>query len=84
MARHRDACMMREARLALSPMEGTRWSARGGAFSPAESPPHADRLHRALMELKTDLPGRRIPGAPFCRSAYGGLRQEIRRMVEGL
>src|ERR1700730_1409070 len=37
--------LMREARLSLSPIEGTRWSARSGVFSPNESPPpHAARL----------------------------------------
>ena len=75
--------LMREARLALSPMEGTRWSARGGAFSPRKSPPHADRLHRALMELKTDLPVAEFLECHFADQQYSGLRQEIRRMVEG-
>jgi monoamine oxidase len=75
--------LMREARLALSPMEGTRWSARGGAFSPRESAPHADRLHRALMELKTDLTVAEFLERHFADQQYSGLRQEIRRMVEG-
>src|SRR5215468_9355510 len=44
------SALMRDARLALLPMEGTRWSARGNALSPRQSVPHADRLHRALME----------------------------------
>src|SRR6516165_3774547 len=35
--------LMREGRLALAPMEGQRWSARGGAFAPSEPAPHADR-----------------------------------------
>src|SRR4249920_3659189 len=49
--------LMREAGLSLSPIEGTRWSGRSGEFSPNESqPPHAALLHRALIELKTDLP----------------------------
>src|SRR6516225_10368374 len=30
--------LMREARLSLLPIEGTRWTARSGAFSPNESP----------------------------------------------
>src|SRR5215469_10815954 len=47
--------LMRAARLTVSPVEGKRWSVRGGAVSPTEPPPHADRLHRALMELQTDL-----------------------------
>src|SRR6516162_3241866 len=47
--------LMREAGLSLSPIEGTDWSVRGGAFSPDESPPpHAGRLHQALRDLKTD------------------------------
>src|SRR5262249_20566529 len=48
--------LLREAGLALSPMQGSRWSVRGGVFGLSESPPHADRLHRALLELQTDLP----------------------------
>ena len=75
--------LLREAGLALSPMQGTRWSAGGGAFAPSESPPHADRLHRALMELKTDLPVAEFLERHFADQQYGGLRQEIRRMVEG-
>src|SRR5215831_4316334 len=44
--------LTREARLSLVPIEGTRWSARSGAFSPDESPlPHGTLLHRALIEL---------------------------------
>src|ERR1700730_18833205 len=40
--------LMREARLSLSPIEGTRWSARSGAFSRDEARrPHAGRLHQA-------------------------------------
>jgi monoamine oxidase len=75
--------LMREARLALSPMEGTRWRARDGVFSPRESTPHGDRLHRALMELKTDIPVAEFLERHFADQQYSGLRQEIRRMVEG-
>jgi monoamine oxidase len=75
--------LMREARLALSSMEGTRWSARDGVFSPRESTPHADRLHRALMELKTDVPVAEFLERHFADQQYSSLRQEIRRMVEG-
>src|SRR6266568_6744991 len=49
--------LMREAGLSLLPIEGTRWGARSGAFSSNESRlAHAALLHRALSELKTDLP----------------------------
>jgi monoamine oxidase len=75
--------LMREARLALSPIEGTRWSARSGVFSPSESAPHADRLHRALMELKIDLPVAEFLERHFADQQYSGLRREISRMVEG-
>jgi monoamine oxidase len=76
--------LMREARLALSPVEGTRWSARGGAFSPRESaPPHADRLQRALMELKIDLPVAEFLERHFADRQYSDLRRDITRMVEG-
>jgi monoamine oxidase len=75
--------LMREARLALSPVEGTRWSARSGAFSPRESAPHADRLQRALMELKIDLPVAEFLERHFADQQYSGLRREISRMVEG-
>jgi monoamine oxidase len=75
--------LLREAGLALSPMQGTRWSARGGAFAPSESPPHADRLQRALMDLKTDLPVAEFLERHLADPQYSELRREIRRMVEG-
>jgi monoamine oxidase len=76
--------LMREARLSLSPIEGTRWSARSGAFSQDESPrPHARRLHQALRELKTDLPIAEFLETRFADRQYGELRRAITRMVEG-
>jgi monoamine oxidase len=75
--------LMREARLALSPVEGTRWSARSGAFSPREPAPHADRLQRALMELKIDLPVAEFLERHFADQQYSELRRDITRMVEG-
>ena len=48
--------LTREAGLSLVPIEGARWNARKGAFSPRESQlPHETLLRRALVELKTDL-----------------------------
>jgi monoamine oxidase len=75
--------LMREARLALSPVEGTRWSARSGAFSPRGSAPHADRLQRALTELKIDLPVAEFLERHFADQQYSELRRDITRMVEG-
>src|SRR5215469_15165762 len=49
--------LTREAGLSLIPIEGPRWSASKGTFSPQESQlPHETPLHRQLIELKTDLP----------------------------
>jgi monoamine oxidase len=76
--------LMREARLSLLPIEGTRWSARSGAFSPNVSPPpHAARLHQALMELEIDLPIAEFLETHFADRQYSELRQAIKRMVEG-
>ena len=75
--------LMREARIALAPMEGVRWSARGGAFAPSAPPPHADRLHDALLSLKTDLPVAEFLERHFSDPQYSELRRDIRRMVEG-
>src|ERR1700739_1273388 len=44
--------LMREARLSLSPIEGTQWRARRGALSPDQSQlPYAGQLYQALREL---------------------------------
>jgi monoamine oxidase len=75
--------LMREAQLAASPVEGRRWRFRDGTFSQAESAPHADRLHGALMELTTDLPVAEFLERHFGDPQYSALRHEIRRMVEG-
>src|SRR2546429_8581 len=76
--------LMREARLSLSPIKGTRWSARSGAFSPnGTPPPHAARFHQALMELEIDLPIAEFLETHFADGQYGELRRAIKRMVEG-
>jgi monoamine oxidase len=75
---------MREARLSLSPLEGTQWSARRGAFSQDESPPpHAARLYQALRELKTDVSIAEFLETHFADSRYSELRRSITGMVEG-
>jgi len=76
--------LMREAGLSLVPMEGTRWGARNGAFSPNESRlAHAALLHRALSELKTDLPVAEFLKTHFTNRQYAELRDAVKRMVEG-
>ncbi len=76
--------LMGEARLALAPRAGTRWSARTGALSPDESLlPHARRFYQALREVKADLPIAEFLETHFAGRQYDGLRQSITRTVEG-
>ncbi|HVY57385.1 MAG TPA: NAD(P)/FAD-dependent oxidoreductase [Xanthobacteraceae bacterium] len=76
--------LMREAGLALAPIEGERWSARAGTFSSAESPlPHADQFHQVLMALKSDLPVARFLDQHFAGAEFAELRRQIIRIVEG-
>ena len=76
--------LMREARLSLSPIAGTRWSARTGFLSPDEpSFPHAGRFYQALREVKADLPIAEFLETHFADRQYGELRRTVTRMVEG-
>ena len=76
--------VMREAGLALSPRGGTRWSARGGALSPAEPAlPHAARFYQMLREAKDDLPIAAFLERHFGAPEYAELRRRITRTVEG-
>jgi monoamine oxidase len=76
--------LMQEAGLSLAPIEGTRWGARNGALSPNESRlAHAGQLHRALSELKTDLPVAEFLNTHFTDRKYTELRDAVKRMVEG-
>ncbi len=76
--------VMREARLSLSPRQGTRWSARTGALSPDEpSLPDADRFYQALTEVKADLPVAEFLETHFAGRRYDELRRSVTRTVEG-
>jgi monoamine oxidase len=76
--------LLQEARIPLSPLEGTRWIVRDGAFTRREpSPPHADRLYQALEALTTDLPIADFLQRHFSDPQYDELRRAITRMVEG-
>ena len=76
--------LTREAGLSLVPIEGARWSAHKGAFSPHQSQlPHETLLHRALIELKTDLPITQFLQTHFGDRQYTELGEVVRRMVEG-
>jgi len=76
--------LVREARLSLAPLAGTRWSTRGGTLAPGGRRfPHADRLHQALAELKADLPVAQFLERYFSDRQFSELRREITRMLEG-
>jgi monoamine oxidase len=76
--------LMREARLALQPRGGTRWSTRTGALTPDDFlVPHEDRFYRALIALKDDLPIAEFLDTHFAGPRYDRLRRSITRTVEG-
>jgi monoamine oxidase len=76
--------LIREARLSLAPMQGTRWSTRSGTWSRSTPGlPHADRLHEALAGLKHDLPMAEFLEQHFADRQFTELRREITRMLEG-
>src|ERR1700735_3211789 len=71
--------LMREAGLSLVPIEGVRWNARKGAFSPDEFQlPHETLLHRALIELQTDLPIAEFLRTHFADRRYTELREVVK------
>ena len=76
--------LMREARLSLSPRDGTRWSTRAGTWAPADNPmPHAERFYLALRELHEDLPIADFLEQHFADRRYDELRRSVIRTVEG-
>jgi monoamine oxidase len=76
--------LMHEAGLSLVPIEGARWDARMGGFSPNGSRlAHETELHRALIELKTDLPIAEFLMTHFGDRYYTELREAVRGRVEG-
>ena len=76
--------VLREAGLSLAPVAGRRWGMRGGKLSPnGPGLPHADRLRRALAQLKTDMPIAEFLSTHFAGSEYAELRRTLTRMTEG-
>src|SRR5581483_5690621 len=85
---HGDAPLTRalldEAGLELVPVQGSQWRRRNGVLTRGETPtPGADRLHRALAQLETDLPVAEFLAKNFGGDEYRELRRAITRMVEG-
>lgn len=76
--------LMREAGLSLTLSGGTAWFAADGVLSVSDrATPHAVEFHRALSELKTDLPVAEFLARHFADPRYDELRRSITRMVEG-
>jgi monoamine oxidase len=76
--------LLGEAGLPLAPLQGARWTVRDGAFSSDDAPPpHADRLHQALADLKADLTVADFLERHFAAEQYTALRRAVTRMVEG-
>jgi monoamine oxidase len=76
--------VMREARLAVSPRGGTRWSTRTGALSRDQSSvPFMGRFYRALADVRDDLPIAEFLETHFADRRYAELRRSITRTVEG-
>src|SRR3977135_2595842 len=76
--------LLREARLSLLPVQGTRWSAEDGKLVRGEpqEPPEA-QLHKALQRLQNDLPVAEFLRQHFAGPEYDRLRRSIERTVEG-
>jgi monoamine oxidase len=78
------SAVLREAGLSLAPVAGRRWGVRDGKLSPnGPGLPHADRLRRALAQLKTDLPIAEFLNTHFAGPEYAELRRMLTRMTEG-
>ena len=59
------------------------WPQRRVLAGQRSQPSHAALLHRALIELKTDLPVAEFLETHFADRQYGELRKSVKRMVEG-
>ena len=76
--------IVKDAGLALAPLEGRAWSARRGRLT-ADRPSfdHGDELHEALAALTADQPIADFLAAHFAAHEYEAMRRSITRMVEG-
>jgi monoamine oxidase len=76
--------LLREAGLATLRIQGARWNVENGVLSRDDwSDPHADRLHKALMELRSDMTVVQFLRQHFAGAEYAELRRSILGMVEG-
>jgi monoamine oxidase len=76
--------LLREARLSPLPMQGARWTIEDGKLVRGDSQEsHDEQLHKALQELKNDLPVAKFLRQHFARPEHDQLRRSVERMVEG-
>jgi monoamine oxidase len=76
--------LLREAKLVLQPVRGTRWSVENETFrSGRAAEPGSDRFYQALAELKVDLPIHEFLQQHFPGPNHARLRRSIERMAEG-
>ena len=76
--------LLREAGLSTLRIQGARWNVENGVFSQDDrSDPHAGELHKALMELRSDMTVAQFLRQHFAGSEYADLRSSILGMVEG-
>src|SRR5579871_2187406 len=76
--------LLRDAKLPLQPMHGTRWTIENGTFSSGRTvEPGSHLFYQALAELKTDLPIREFLQQHFGGAEFARLRRSIERTTEG-
>jgi monoamine oxidase len=76
--------LLHEARLALQPIKGQRWTFEGGTLSRRQvRDPHEAQLHAALSTLTEDMSVTTFLGRYFADSKYDQLRRFVERMVQG-
>ena len=76
--------LLREARIPLQTIEGTRWSFENGTLSPRESQDfHAFDLHAALSTLTEDMSVTNFLERHFAGTEYDRLRRVVERMEIG-
>jgi monoamine oxidase len=76
--------LVREAGLSTLRIQGARWNVEDGVLSRDDwSDPHAGELHKALMELRTDMTVVQFLQQHFAGHEFAELRSSIVGMVEG-
>jgi monoamine oxidase len=76
--------LLREAGLATLRIQGARWNVENGVLSRDDwSDPHASELHKALVELQSDMTVAQFLRQHFAGPEYAELRGSILGMVEG-